>query len=412
MQDLGGGRERMKTEHENGTQAGAEVELSAEAIAERVRQMQIAAASAADLDALEGLRVEALGRKGWLTGALRRLGTLPDADKRRVGQELNQARQALESTLASRADALRDDSLRARLIAETLDVTLPVQPLTAGRLHPLTRTRRRIEEIFLRMGYSVAAGPEVEADRLNFELLNIPPDHPARDMQDSFYPQGLEGFVLRTHTSPVQIRAMLGAGGKTPLRVIVPGRAYRRDEEDATHLSAFHQVEGLAVDKGLSLADLKGELSLFARAFFGAHTEVRLRPSYFPFTEPSAELDVTCPVCAGQGCRVCKDSGFIELLGAGMVHPRVLQNGGYDPERVQGFAFGMGLERAAMLQSGIEDVRLFSQGDLDFLRAQGPLWTWPLTPDADNDPQKNAGTGSEAAWADGTERPARKGERS
>lgn len=358
-------------------QAGEAVELRAPAIAARVRESLTQVAAAPDAVSLDGLRLAALGRKGWLTAALRGLGALPAEERRTVGQDLNAAREALEAAFADRSEGLRREALRVRLASEAIDVTLPARPVTAGRLHPLTRARREIEEIFLRMGYSVAEGPEVEEERLNFELLNIPADHPARDMQDSFYPADLPGFVLRTHTSPVQVRAMLAAAAATPLRVIVPGRAYRRDEEDATHLSAFHQVEGLAVDRGLSLADLKGELALFARAFFGPGTQVRLRPSYFPFTEPSAELDVTCPVCSGAGCRVCKTSGFIELLGAGMVHPRVLRNGGYDPECVQGFAFGMGLERAAMLRSGLEDVRLLSQGDLAFLR-QGPFLTgWP-----------------------------------
>ena len=368
--------------NENDGRAGAptdEMDLSTEALAVRVRVAQSAIAAADDLTALEELRIQTLGRKGWLTGALRRLGTLPDGERRSMGQRLNEARRELETGLTERADVLRGEALEARLLRERIDVTLPAQPRSAGRLHPLTRARRDIEEIFLRMGYSVVSGPEMEEERLNFELLNIPPDHPARDMQDSFYPADLDGFVLRTHTSPVQIRAMLAAGGRTPLRVIAPGRAYRRDEEDATHVSAFHQVEALAIDTDLSLADLKGELTLFARAFFGAATEIRLRPSYFPFTEPSAELDVTCPVCAGGGCRVCKESGFIELLGAGMVHPAVLRNGGYDPERVQGFAFGLGLERAAMLRLGVEDARLFAQGDLDFLRGQGALTGWPAS---------------------------------
>lgn len=328
-----------------------------------------AARGAVDLDALEAVRLASVGRKGWLTAALRGLGALEPERRREAGQRLNEVRERLESALAARQRALQAAALEARLQAEAVDVTLPAPPVTSGRLHPLTRARREIEDLFGRLGFSVATGPEIELETYNFERLNIPADHPARDMQDSFFPADAPGYVLRTHTSPVQLRSMEAAQGRVPLRVIAPGRTFRRDNDDATHASSFHQVEGLAIDEGLSMADLKGTLGLFARALFGPDTRVRLRPSYFPFTEPSAELDITCVACRGEGCRLCKGTGYIEILGAGMVHPRVLAQGGYDPERVSGFAFGMGIERVAILRYGIADLRLLQGGDLTFLEA-------------------------------------------
>jgi phenylalanyl-tRNA synthetase alpha chain len=328
-----------------------------------------AAGAAVDLDALEALRLASVGRKGWLTAALRGLAELAPERRREAGQRLNAVRERLESALAERQGALHEAALAARLAAEAVDVTLPAPPVSAGRVHPLTRVRREIESLFGRLGYSIATGPQIELETYNFERLNIPPDHPARDMQDSFFPEGAPGYVLRTHTSPVQLRAMEAAQGRVPLRVIAPGRTFRRDSDDATHLGSFHQVEGLAIDEGLTMADLRGTLAVFARALFGPSTAVRLRPSYFPFTEPSAELDITCVGCGGDGCRLCKGTGFIEVLGAGMVHPRVLEAGGYDPERVSGFAFGMGIERVTMLRYGVADIRLLQGGDLTFLSA-------------------------------------------
>jgi phenylalanyl-tRNA synthetase alpha chain len=336
---------------------------------ERLREALEAVEAAGGPEELEAVRLQALGRKGWLTAALRALGSADPAERPRLGRHLHQARARLEEALARRGRRLAEAALAERLRAEAVDVTLPAAPVSDGRIHPLTRVRREIEAVFGSMGYSVASGPEVELESYNFDRLNIPPDHPARDMQDSFFPLGAPGYVLRTHTSPVQIRAMEAAGGQVPLRVIAPGRTFRRDADDATHASVFHQVEGLAVDRGLSMADLKGTLEVFARALFGPATQVRLRPSYFPFTEPSAELDITCVACAGAGCRLCKESGFIEILGAGMVHPRVLRAGGYDPEEVSGFAFGMGIERVALLRYGIGDIRLLTGGDLGFLAA-------------------------------------------
>jgi phenylalanyl-tRNA synthetase alpha chain len=330
-----------------------------------------------DAEGLEKLRVAALGRKGWLTQALRSLASLSPEARRDMGRRLNEARDRLEAAMRERQHALEEEALARRLQQERVDVSLPAQPITQGRWHPYTRVLRRIVSIFSAMGFGVVEGPEVESERLNFELLNIPPDHPARDMQDSFFPAGMPGYVLRTHTSPVQIRAMQAARGRVPLRILAPGRVFRRDAEDSTHLSVFHQVEGLAVEPGLGLAHLKGVLERFAQAFFGADTRVRLRPSYFPFTEPSVELDVTCVACQGQGCRLCSGTGYLELLGAGMVHPRVLQAGGYNPEEVSGFAFGMGLERAILLSYGLEDVRLLLSGDLEVLER---LPAWPSIP--------------------------------
>lgn len=329
--------------------------------------------AAADEEALEAVRLASLGRKGWLTTELRALSGVASDVRPAAGRRLHEVRQRLEVALAERQEALAAQALERRLRAQTVDMTLPALPVSAGRLHPLTRARREIESLFTRMGYAVAAGPQIELESYNFERLNIPPDHPARDMQDSFYPAGAPGYVLRTHTSPVQLRAMEAARGALPVRIIAPGRTFRRETDDATHLSVFHQVEGLALDRGLSLADLKGTLQLFARGLFGADTEVRLRPSYFPFTEPSVELDISCVACGGDGCRMCKETGYIEILGAGMVHPRVLAAGGYDPEQVSGFAFGMGIERVALLRYGIADARLLLTGDLAFLEGFGAI---------------------------------------
>ncbi|WP_054673488.1 phenylalanine--tRNA ligase subunit alpha, partial [Calditerricola satsumensis] len=252
-----------------------------------------------------------------------------------------------------------------RLSAERLDVTLPGRPIPIGARHPLLQVIEEIEDIFIGLGFEVAEGPEVESDYYNFEALNLPKGHPARDMQDSFYIT--EEILLRTHTSPVQIRTMEAKGGAVPVKIICPGKVYRRDDDDATHSHQFMQVEGLVVDRGIRMSDLKGVLLAFAREMFGADVAIRLRPSYFPFTEPSAEVDITCVMCGGRGCRVCKETGWLEILGAGMVHPDVLRAGGYDPEQVSGFAFGMGVERIAMLKYGIDDIRHFYTNDVRFL---------------------------------------------
>jgi phenylalanyl-tRNA synthetase alpha chain len=312
---------------------------------------------------LEEVRVKYLGKRGTLTQLLRSLPSLPAADRPLVGREANLAKTEIESELEGRGAVLEGAERRARLAADRPDLTLPGRRLVPGGLHPLTRVHDEIVDVFTGMGFAVAEGPEVELDYYNFEALNIPKDHPARDMQDTFYVGG--EILLRTHTSPVQIRTM--ERRKPPVRIICPGRVYRRDPFDMTHSPVFHQVEGLAVDRGISMADLKGTLELFARELFGPDSRIRFRPSFFPFTEPSAEVDVICFLCKGGGCRVCKGSGWLEILGSGMVHPRILARMGYDTEEVTGWAFGMGIERIAMLRYGIDDLRLFFENDLRFL---------------------------------------------
>ncbi|GAB6933446.1 phenylalanine--tRNA ligase subunit alpha [Calditerricola satsumensis] len=322
-------------------------------------------AAARDVRALQELRVRYLGKKGALTEILRGMGSLPPEERPRVGELANEVRRALEAALAERQAALERAALEARLSAERLDVTLPGRPIPIGARHPLLQVIEEIEDIFIGLGFEVAEGPEVESDYYNFEALNLPKGHPARDMQDSFYIT--EEILLRTHTSPVQIRTMEAKGGAVPVKIICPGKVYRRDDDDATHSHQFMQVEGLVVDRGIRMSDLKGVLLAFAREMFGADVAIRLRPSYFPFTEPSAEVDITCVMCGGRGCRVCKETGWLEILGAGMVHPDVLRAGGYDPEQVSGFAFGMGVERIAMLKYGIDDIRHFYTNDVRFL---------------------------------------------
>ena len=312
---------------------------------------------------LEEVRVKYLGKRGTLTQLLRSLPSLPAADRPLVGREANLAKTEIESELEGRGAVLEGVERRARLAADRPDLTLPGRRIVPGGLHPLTRVHDEIVDVFTGMGFAVAEGPEVELDYYNFEALNIPKDHPARDMQDTFYVGG--EILLRTHTSPVQIRTM--ERRKPPVRIICPGRVYRRDPFDMTHSPVFHQVEGLAVDRGISMADLKGTLELFARELFGPDSRIRFRPSFFPFTEPSAEVDVICFLCKGGGCRVCKGSGWLEILGSGMVHPRILARMGYDTEEVTGWAFGMGIERIAMLRYGIDDLRLFFENDLRFL---------------------------------------------
>lgn len=322
--------------------------------------------AAADADAVRELRVRYLGKKGELTGILRGMGALSAAERPVVGQLANEARIALEAALDQREAELAEQALAVRLQAEALDITLPGRQVPRGHLHLLNQVRTRIEEIFISMGYDVFEGPEVETDYYNFEALNIPKGHPARDAQDTFFIT--DELLLHTHTSNNQIRYMRQVAPRLPVRVICPGRVYRNDAEDATHSHMFTQVEGLVVDKGITMGDLKGTLLEMARGLFGPDAGVRLRPSYFPFTEPSAEMDISCPFCKQKGCRICKQSGWIEIGGSGMVHPVVLKNGGYDPEQVSGFAFGYGPERIAMLMYQIDDLRYFYLNDMRFVR--------------------------------------------
>jgi phenylalanyl-tRNA synthetase alpha chain len=331
-----------------------------------------AIADAADLEALREAEQAHLSRRSPLGEVQRSLGGL-DADARRtLGQRVNQARTALEAGLAARRAELEAARDAALLEAERLDVTLPGRVPPRGAIHPISRTIDEIVDIFIGLGYRVAEGPEVETDWYNFEALNIPRDHPARSMQDSLYVAGDGGredaeLVLRTHTSPVQVRTMLA--GPPPVYVVIPGRCYRADTPDATHVPVFNQVEVLAVDEGITMADMKGTLLAFARAYFGEDREIRLRPSYFPFVEPGAEVDVSCFICGGRGagCRTCRGEGWIELLGAGMVHPNVLRAGGYDPDKVSGFAAGTGIERPFLLRSGLADLRTLTDNDVRWL---------------------------------------------
>ncbi len=317
---------------------------------------------ARDLSELDRVRVRYLGKKGLFTQRLQALGKLPPEQRPAAGKAINEARQTFQQALEDRRRRLHQARLEARLAAETLDVTLPGRGQRSGGLHPVTRTLDRIRRIFVGAGFEVAEGPEIEDDYHNFEALNIPPHHPARAMHDTFY---LDAHtLLRTHTSPVQIRVM--ESGKPPFRVIAPGRVYRCDS-DLTHTPMFHQVEGFLVDDEVSFADLRGVLDQFLRLFFEQDVRVRFRPSYFPFTEPSAEVDVSCVMCGGEGCRICGRSGWLEVMGCGMIHPNVFQAVGIDPDRYSGFAFGLGVERLAMLRYGIGDLRLFFENDLRFL---------------------------------------------
>ena len=317
-----------------------------------------------DLDALEEWRVRFLGRKGRLASLMEQLGKLPPDQKPRAGQAANATKRALEAAFAERQTTLQGATLASELAAEILDVSLPGRRPPLGATHPVRETLQDIIRIFGGMGFSVAEGPEVETDRFNFELLNIPADHPARDTMDTFYVDVPGGILLRTHTSPVQARVMLSQ--EPPVRIIAPGRCFRRDQEDASHLSYFWQCEGLAVDRNVTFSDLKGVLASFADQILGC--KVRFRPHHFQFTEPSAEFDFSCLVCQGRGCRVCKYEGWLEISGAGMVHPRVLRMMDYDPVAYSGFAFGMGPERITMMRYGINDIRLLNANDLRFLR--------------------------------------------
>lgn len=315
------------------------------------------------LPALEKIRVEFLGKKGKLTTVLKGMGKLSAAERPTMGKLANEVRESIESHLFVQKQKLEKLEIDRQLTKETLDVSLPGIKKEQGSLHPLTKTINELEDVFLGMGFSIAEGPEIEWSTYNFDYLNVPKDHPARDLQDTFYYQ--EDLVLRTQTSPVQVRVM--EEKKPPLRIISPGRVYRFDEIDATHSPVFHQMEGLVIDKGITMSDLKGTLNLFAKKLFGEDTKTKFRPHQFYFTEPSAEMDVSCFKCGGTGCRVCNQSGWIEILGCGMVHPNVLRTCHIDPEVYSGFAFGMGLDRIAMIKYGINDLRLLFENDLRFL---------------------------------------------
>ncbi len=315
------------------------------------------------LAALEEARVRWLGKKGALTEQLKSLGALPAHERPAAGARINEAKAKLQAAIEARRTALERMQLEHELAERRIDVTLPGRGEEAGGLHPLTRARQRIETLFRRAGFEVASGPEIEDDFHNFEALNIPPDHPARALHDTFYFP--DGRLLRTHTSPVQIRSLLTHGA--PIALIAPGRVYRRDS-DMTHAPMFHQLEGLVVDENVSFAHMKAALHGFLQAFFERDLAMRLRPSYFPFTEPSAEVDMSCVFCNGKGCRTCKQTGWLEISGCGMVHPNVLEASGVDPERYTGYAFGAGIDRLAMLRYGVNDLRLFFENDLRFLR--------------------------------------------
>ncbi|WP_138494115.1 phenylalanine--tRNA ligase subunit alpha [Paenibacillus pinistramenti] len=336
---------------------------------ERLEQLKQEALSelsgAADAGQLNDLRVKYLGKKGALTEILRGMGSLSAEERPVIGQVGNEVRGAIEAVIEEKQQKFEQLETERRLAAEKLDVTLPGRPLKQGGVHPLNRIIQEIEDIFIGMGYTIAEGPEVETDYFNFEALNLPKNHPARDMQDSFYLT--EDLLMRTQTSPVQARTMKAMEGEVPVKIICPGKVYRRDDDDATHSFQFNQIEGLVIGKNIRMSDLKGTLLQFSRKMFGPNTQIRLRPSFFPFTEPSIEVDVTCVKCGGKGCRVCKNSGWLEILGSGMVHPRVLEMGGYDPEQYTGFAFGMGVERIAMLKYGVDDIRHFYNNDIRFL---------------------------------------------
>ena len=320
-------------------------------------------ASAQNETEIEAIRVKYLGKKGELTAILKQMGSLSPEERPKMGALVNQAKQELEELINSKKTELKSAEQLKKLAEETIDITMPAKEIKAGKLHPLNTVLDDMINIFQSMGFDVVDGPEVETDHYNFECLNVPADHPARDMQDTFYLA--ENLLLRTQTSAAQIRTM--ETRKPPIRVICPGRVFRADEVDATHSPVFHQIEGLVVDKGVTMCDLKGVLEEFAHEIYGSDTKVKFRPSFFPFTEPSVEVDVTCSECGGKGCRVCKGSGWIEILGAGMVHPNVLRSCGIDPEEYSGFAFGIGLDRLTTTRYKISDIRLLFENDKRFL---------------------------------------------
>ena len=331
-----------------------------------IKENAIKEIKAADtLQSLNDLRVMYLGKKGKLTEILRGMGSLSPEERPVMGALVNEAKEEVSNEIVKREEELKKIELNKKLEAEDIDITLPSKKTRRGSKHPLNRVIEEVEDLFVSMGYDVVSGPELETDEYCFERLNLPKGHPARDMQDSFYIT--TEYLLRTQTSAVQARTMMANKEKTPIRVIVPGKTFRR-EDDATHSHQFNQVEGLVVDKNISLADLKGTLEVFMKKMLGQNTELRFRPSYFPFTEPSYEVDVTCFKCGGKGCNLCKQTGWIELLGSGIVHPNVLRMNGYDPDEYSGFAFGVGLDRLAMFKYGITDIRLLYQNDVRFLK--------------------------------------------
>jgi len=332
---------------------------------EKIRQEALGALDGVkDAGELDALRVRFLGKKGELTAILKQMGRLSAEERPVVGALANEVREAITADIARRTKELESAALAARLAAEEIDVTLPGKAPAQGKRHPFEQVLGELKEIFLGMGFDIVSGPEVELDHYNFEMLNMPKSHPARDTQDTFY--FTENVLLRTQTSPMQIRTM--EKQKPPIRIICPGRVYRSDAVDATHSPIFHQCEGLVVDKGVTFSDLKGTLELFIKKLYGEETRVRFRPHHFPYTEPSAEMDMSCFKCGGKGCSMCKGEGWIEILGCGMVHPQVLENCGIDPEVYSGFAFGVGLERIAMMRYGIDDMRLLYENDLRFLK--------------------------------------------
>lgn len=329
-----------------------------------IREAAAAALNEADtLARLEELRIQYLGKKGELTAVMKGMGKLSPEERPVIGQLANEVRTGIETALEAKKSALEAAAADAKILSETIDVTMPGRRTAKGKKHPLTTVLDELKDIFIGMGFTIAEGPEVELDYYNFEALNIPKDHPARDSQDTFYID--ENVVLRSQTSSVQARVM--EQQQPPIRLISPGRVYRSDAVDATHSPVFHQVEGLVVDKGITMADLKGTLEVFVKKLYGENTRLRFRPHHFPFTEPSAEVDISCFNCGGEGCRICKGEGWIEILGCGMVHPKVLSGCGIDPEVYSGFAFGIGLERITMFRYGIDDLRLYFENDVRFL---------------------------------------------
>ena len=333
------------------------IELLRKAASERIKNAEVPAS-------IEELRVKYLGKKGEVTSLLKQMGKLSPEERPMMGQAVNALRAEIESQLDERRKTLLAIEKEAKLLSETLDVTMPGTPVKMGHKHPLSIVLDEVKDIFLGMGFTIEDGPEVEYDYYNFEALNIPKGHPARDTQDTFYIE--DNILLRTQTSPVQIRVMEKKA--PPIRIISPGRVYRSDAVDATHSPIFHHIEGLVVDKGITMSDLKGNLLALAKRLYGEDTRIRLRPHHFPFTEPSCEIDVSCFKCGGKGCPMCKDEGWIEILGAGMVHPKVLKNGGIDPEVYSGYAFGLGLERLTMFRFGLDDMRNMYENDMRFLQ--------------------------------------------
>ena len=331
---------------------------------EQIRAAALAAiAEAADGKAVEELRVKYLGKKGEITAILKQMGSLSAEERPVMGQLANEVRAAIEKAIAESAEKMKAAALEAQLKAETVDITMPAKKRSVGSLHPINKVANDLIDIFQSMGFDVVDGPEVETDYYNFEALNVPADHPARDMQDTFFLNPT--LLLRSQTSATQIRTM--ENRQPPIKMVCPGRVFRADEVDATHSPVFHQMEGLVVDKGITMCDLKGVLEQFAHEIYGPETKVKFRPSFFPFTEPSVEVDVSCSECGGKGCRVCKGSGWIEILGAGMVHPNVLRGCGIDPEVYSGFAFGVGIDRLAITRYKISDIRLLFENDVRFL---------------------------------------------